>query len=234
MGFTTAFLTSGTVTTLTVATLISVYTRKSYFTPMSSTTDAIFSSPHLTKLNPNRNPTTHDLCLRRVPLKDIKPSLLKESKSKPPEELTTAFCQGVWGGKGYGLQRAYMTWKYQTASPQDLWSPKKLLTNPYPVGTIITDHFEVLSHTPESVLVRCGDSPRKQGIRENDGLFEMSVKIDEEKGEAEFGLKSCFFRGEGKAEAEPMGEGIQWAHRVYTKVLMESGVRNCVKTAFQY
>lgn len=69
-------------------------TRKSTFVPFT-TSDPIFNSTSYLKFNPNRNPTTHDLCVRKVPLSEIKPELLeKEGK------LVEAFCAGVWSGSG--------------------------------------------------------------------------------------------------------------------------------------
>ena len=70
------------------------WTRNSKFVPFS-TNDPIFSSAAYQRNNPNRNPATQDLCVRKVPLSKIKPQLLeKEGK------LTEAFCAGVWGGLG--------------------------------------------------------------------------------------------------------------------------------------
>jgi hypothetical protein len=69
-------------------------TRNDVFEPMDST-DPIFSSPFFNKYNPNRNPTLHDKCVRRIPLEKIRPSLL-ENKGK----LVEAFCAGVWSGMG--------------------------------------------------------------------------------------------------------------------------------------
>lgn len=70
------------------------WTRNSRFVPISST-DPIFSSVAYARNNPNRNPATQDLCVRKVPLSKIKPQLLeKEGK------LVEAFCAGVWGGLG--------------------------------------------------------------------------------------------------------------------------------------
>jgi hypothetical protein len=70
------------------------WTRNSKFVPLSST-DPIFSSAAYACNNPNRNPATQDLCVRKVPLNKIKPHLLeKEGK------LVEAFCAGVWGGLG--------------------------------------------------------------------------------------------------------------------------------------
>jgi hypothetical protein len=69
-------------------------TRNDVFEPMDAN-DPIFSSPFFQKFNPERNPTLHDLCVRRMPLDKINPSLL-EKKGK----LVEAFCAGVWGGMG--------------------------------------------------------------------------------------------------------------------------------------
>lgn len=71
-----------------------IWTRNSRFVPLSPT-DPIFSLAAYAQNNPNRNPATQDLCVRRVPLSKIKPQLLeKEGK------LVEAFCAGVWGGLG--------------------------------------------------------------------------------------------------------------------------------------
>jgi len=69
-------------------------TRNSKFVPISSS-DAIFSSAAYIRNNPNRNPATQDLCIKKVPLKDIKPQLLEKDG-----KLVEAFCAGVWGGLG--------------------------------------------------------------------------------------------------------------------------------------
>lgn len=61
------------------------------------------------------------------------------------------------------------------------------------MGTKITDHFEVVAKSPESIIVRCGDSPRNKDVRESDGLFEMQAEIKKDEGVAEFGLKSVFY-----------------------------------------
>ena len=70
-------------------------TRKSTFVPLLPTTDPIFLSSFYKKFNPDQNPTTHDLCVRRVPLSKIKPSLRREDG-----KLVEAFCAGVWSGIG--------------------------------------------------------------------------------------------------------------------------------------
>jgi hypothetical protein len=69
-------------------------TRNDTFVPLPPS-DHLFHSSIFHSLNPSRNPTTHDLCIRKVPLSDINPTLL-EKKGK----LVEAFCAGVWGGWG--------------------------------------------------------------------------------------------------------------------------------------
>lgn len=75
-------------------------TRNDILTPMTSS-DPVFQSPFYKKFNPNNNPSTHDLFVRRVPLDKIRPELL-EKKGK----LVEAFCAGVWGGLGKIVTRS--------------------------------------------------------------------------------------------------------------------------------
>jgi hypothetical protein len=76
--------------------------------------------------------------------------------------------------------------------------------------------------------VRCGDSPLKTGVRESDGLFEMAAKVNKEEGVAEFRLKSVFYQGLGKANGPPMPPHIEFLHRLYTKLWMESAIQKVV------
>ncbi|KAJ5668691.1 hypothetical protein N7462_009761 [Penicillium macrosclerotiorum] len=200
-------------------------TRNDVFQPMD-TSDPIFSSPFFQKFNPNRNPTLHDLCVRQVPLDKIDPALL-EKKGK----LVEAFCAGVWGGMGYIPQRAYLAQKYQgPETATNLWERKDLLASSYEVGTVITDHFEVLEKTDDRITVRCGASPRERDVRPSDGLFEIGAVVKQEENVAEFTLKSCFYQGLGKAEAAPMGPVMTWLHQQYTKLWLETAIlKNCMK-----
>lgn len=92
-------------------------------------------------------------------------------------------------------------------------------------GTVVTDHFEVVDRSPTEVTLRCGGSPKEQGVREGDGLFKVYVRIEKEKGEVELGLMSVFFQGKGVAAGEPMPEWIKWLHGVYGKLFMEDAVK---------
>lgn len=94
MGFITRTVKVTTLGAATAAGAFAWATRNDKLVPMTPA-DRIFSSPAYRNLNPSNNPTTHDYYVRRVPLTDIKPSLL-ENKGK----LTEAFCAGVWSGWG--------------------------------------------------------------------------------------------------------------------------------------
>jgi hypothetical protein len=51
------------------------------------------------------------------------------------------------------VQRRYLERKYRALPGREdhLWDVKQLEKSDYPVGTKITDHFEVVEHTPEKV-----------------------------------------------------------------------------------
>lgn len=119
----------------------------------------------------------------------------------------------------------------QPAAPEDLWDPAALAISTYPAGSVITNHFLVLSRTPTSILVRCGDSPltSPDAPRENDGLFEMSATTNFEKGYAEFQLKSVFYNGTeaNRSATKGMGGFMWYLHQQYAKLWMENAVRKC-------
>jgi hypothetical protein len=72
-----------------------IVTRKNEFQPVDAKTDKLVNSPHFARLNPEKNPIVHDFCVRKVPLSKIKPELRENN-----QELTRAFCAGVWSGEG--------------------------------------------------------------------------------------------------------------------------------------
>jgi hypothetical protein len=216
-------------TSLAVAGTFVAMTRKNRILPVPAA-DYIFNTTHYARNNPNNAPVTQDICLRQVPLSKIKPEYLEKEGL-----LAEKFCAGVWSGLGYAYQRSYLEKKYRSdpAVSAHLWDRKELAESKYEVGTLITDHFEVVSKTPESVMVRCGASPRERDVRESDGLFEMTAVVKEDEGVAEFGLKSVFYNGlkghESGSGAGPMPGHVQWLHQQYDKVLMESAIRNVTK-----
>jgi len=187
--------------------------------------DPLLKSRFYFKYNPSQNQPMKDYCCKKIPLSQIKPQLLEDS-----DKLVEKFCAGVWGGLGYATQRAYLARKYEGPETADqLWSRRDLLTSSYPVGTKMTDHFEILEHTKDTILVRCGDTPRNSSIRLSDGLFEISAKVNQAEGVAEFGLKSVFYQGLGKKEGRAIPFQIEYLHRLYTQFMMETAVRNVTR-----
>ncbi|GAM90877.1 hypothetical protein ANO11243_089230 [Dothideomycetidae sp. 11243] len=198
-------------------------TRKSQMMALPSN-DYIFHTTFYNRLNPKSNPTMADVCVRKVPITDINPEYLT-----PEGKLAEKFCAGIWSTIGFAFQRRYLERKYRTTAPEQLWDRADLAQADYRVGTLITDHFEVINHTPESVIVRCGDSPRVQQPRASDGVFEMVALQDPGSNEVEFQLKSVFFNSETDSREDPVPWHIEFAHRWYTKVWMESAVRSLMR-----
>ncbi|KIY72523.1 hypothetical protein CYLTODRAFT_434742 [Cylindrobasidium torrendii FP15055 ss-10] len=200
-------------------------TRKNTFVPLDPTSHPLFQIPHLKTYNPERNPTFYDDCIRTIPLQDIKPGLLEDG------ELVKAFCGGVWGGGGYGIQRAIMRKYYHNSETSgQLWTPEECKASSYAMGTQVTDHFEVVERSPTSIVMRCGGSARIRDVRPEEGVFEIAVDVKKEEGVVDFHLRSIFWQGVGKTEVQPMGEWyVDWLHKQYSKVLMESAVKNVTK-----
>ncbi|EEH39165.1 hypothetical protein PAAG_01627 [Paracoccidioides lutzii Pb01] len=199
-------------------------TRGSNVVPCSMS-DYLFTSPYFSKYNPHSNPAYHDMCLKRVPLSKLNPQLLAQDG-----KLVEAFCASVWSGLGYAIQRFYLTRTHKgPETSHQLWSKSQLRESTYPVGTEITDHFNVVEHAPSRIILRCGDSPLKRDVRTTDGLFEVSANINQEEAVAEFGLKSLFYQGLGKTDKEPIPRPIVWLHHIYTKLLMETAVRRLTR-----
>ncbi|KAI5287239.1 hypothetical protein KEM54_006129 [Ascosphaera aggregata] len=196
-----------------------IFGKDTKFVPMSREDDYLWNSTYYKKFNPKDNATTHDLCIRRVPLENLDKNLLKDEA-----KLTEQFCASVWGGLGYAFQRYYLAQRYQNpVTSHQLWETSALRTSPYKVGTQITDHFEVVEKSPTRIIVRCGDSPLKRDVRASDGLFEMSAVVKKDEGVAEFGLKSIFFTGTGDMKGRgPMGPFMEFLHRQYDRILIES------------
>ncbi|KAH7119658.1 hypothetical protein B0J11DRAFT_491546 [Dendryphion nanum] len=202
----------------------SFYSRKTTFVPFT-VTDPDLATPLFRSHNPNSNPPgCIDHAVRTVPLSKL--------KTNDRAQLTTDFCRGVWSGLGYAYQRRYLEKKYRALPGREgnLWDREELGKSGYEVGTIITDHFEVLAHDEGKVIVRCGDSPLNKDHRPSDGLFAMEVTTDEEAQTATFHLKSVFVNttAEGK-DAQPLPWRFQFAHRLYTKLWMETAVRKLLK-----
>jgi len=121
------------------------YTRATQVVPFP-TSSPDFSSAISRKFNPGSNPPVcSDMAIRTVPLEQL--------KTTDQESLTRQFCQGVWAGPGFEIQRRYLQRKYRALEGREdhLWEKKDLKSSPYDVGTKIVDHFEVVERTPEKV-----------------------------------------------------------------------------------
>lgn len=79
-------------------------------------------------------------------------------------------------------------------------------------------------------MVRCGDTPRTQGVRASDGLFEMSAVVKRDQGVVEFGLKSVFYKGLGLAAVPPMPSHIEFLHQLYTRMMLQSAISHVRKS----
>ncbi|KAJ4291378.1 hypothetical protein N0V88_005971 [Collariella sp. IMI 366227] len=186
--------------------------------------DPLWASKSYAKYNLYQNPSTQDLCVKRIPLSKIKPELLQREG-----DLALEFCRGVWSGLGYRPQRLYLARKYQgPATASQLWTVSQLSQSTYEPGTQLTDHFEVVEKTPSSVVVRCGDTPRNSRPRDSDGLFVVSATVDEEREEAVLALKSCFFKSSERVEGilGPMPGWVEEAHRWYSRHNLHEAVVN--------
>ncbi|KFA70277.1 hypothetical protein S40285_08213 [Stachybotrys chlorohalonatus IBT 40285] len=210
--------------------------RNPVIAPLPSS-DPIWKSAIYKCHNPAGNPATQDVCIKRIPLSKIRPELLEKEG-----DLALEFCRGVWGGLGefswtrrrypdshyvgYVIQRKYleMKWKGPETS-QQLWTRSQLAQGTYDRGTIITDHFEVVEKTPTTITVRCGDSPRNQGLRPSDGLFSISAIVDEEREEVELRLRSCLFSSQGSTTGAkgPMPAWKEELHQWYARIWSETG-----------
>jgi hypothetical protein len=126
---------------------------------------------------------------------------------------------------GYTIQRLYLARKYRgPETSRQLWTVPELKSSNYNTGTQVTDHFEVVNRTPAEITVRAGDSPRKAGPRDSDGLFVISAKVDKAAGVVELGLKSCFFTSGQKVESVngPMPRWMEELHQWYSRIWMAS------------
>lgn len=74
------------------------------FTPA---TEPLFRSQWYKKFNPLQNPTTHDECIRRIPLFKLRPELVEDAQ-KGGSKLVEAFSQGIWGGPGMLLSLPHL------------------------------------------------------------------------------------------------------------------------------
>ncbi|KAH6629140.1 hypothetical protein C7974DRAFT_181984 [Boeremia exigua] len=213
--------------------VFSFYTRNTTFVPYDTSSPDLLT-PTFTAHNPLKNaPACIDHAVKTLPLQKFRERYgLQPGAKVPVERLTTDFCRGIWSGIGYRIQRRVLERKYRALPGREdqLWDVKALEKSEYPVNTVITDHFEVVEHDANKVIVRCGDSPLVKEHRASDGLFSMEVTTDEKADTATFHLKSVFVNTtpEGTG-SEPQPAALQLAHRMYTKFWMEGATRKMLK-----
>ncbi|KAF2825078.1 hypothetical protein CC86DRAFT_407315 [Ophiobolus disseminans] len=212
--------------------VMSFYTRNTKFVPYDAS-HADHTTTVFKQHNPRSNPPVCiDHAIKQIPYAKL-PEKYKLREDKVDQaQLATDFCRGVWGGPAFKVQRKYLERKYRALPGREdhLWDVKELEKSGYEVGTKIVDHFEVLEHTDEKVIVRCGDSPLNADHRPSDGLFSMEVSTDDARQMATFSLKSIFVNTtpEGK-DSQALPWNFQLAHRWYTKLWMESATRKLLK-----
>lgn len=132
---------------------------------------------------------------------------------------------------GYTLQRFILTCIYGSLpeNRDQLWTRQSLLSSTYDVGTAFTDHIIVLEKTPEIIIFRAATSPRfmPDSPRDMDGLVEIAAVPDFENGYVDFFFKTAFFAGtgyKGPKGSKFIPSVVEWAHRQYTKLLMEAAI----------
>lgn len=88
----------------------------------------------------------------------------------------------------------------------------------------MTDHFEVVDHTPNEILIRAGGTPREQGGRPADGLFAIGAVVDHDAQVARLTLKSCLFSSHQKIEGDkgPMPAPVELLHQWYSRIMLVS------------
>lgn len=127
---------------------------------------------------------------------------------------------------GYALQRIILAHLYESPeTANQLWTTSQLRQSSYAVGTRITDHFEVLEHSPTRIVTRAAGSPRMPGLRSSDGLFEIGCRVldGEKEGEdVEFTLKFVAFNSAEKRDEAPMTGFIVPLHVLYSRIMLES------------
>lgn len=216
----------------------SFYTRNTKFVPFDTSAPDLKAKVFRDHNPLNNPPACIDHAIKEVPYGKLPEKYWVKGSggriSVDQRALTTDFCRGIWSGVAFRVQRRLLEkWYRALDGRQDhLWDVKELEKSPYPVGTKIADHFEVVDHTDNRVVVRCGDSPLNRDHRPSDGLFSMEVSKDDEAQIATFHLKSVFVdtTQEGKG-SQPQPEFLQFAHRLYTKLWMESATRKLIKEA---
>ncbi|KAK8066294.1 hypothetical protein PG997_013041 [Apiospora hydei] len=180
--------------------------------------DAWFRSKTYAKYNPKANPALQDDCIKRVPLSKIRPELRNDEAA-----LTLEFCR-FWP-----QSKLHERYDAPPGSEGHTWETSELAVAKYEPGLKFVNHFEVVENQGNEITVRCGGSPLQPGLRNSDGLILFSARIDREKQEAVFSLKSALFDSAGsygKGAGHPIPPKIVFLHPWYVRILTHCGVEN--------
>ncbi|KAI1343695.1 hypothetical protein F5Y15DRAFT_174810 [Xylariaceae sp. FL0016] len=185
--------------------------------------DPMFKSQTYAKYNPKGNPALQDDCIKRVPLSKIRPELRDNE-----EALTLEFCRGIWSRWGFWAQsKLQERYDHPAGTDDNLWHVKDLAVSAYPKGLRFSNHFEVVQHAGNEIVVRCGGSPLEPGLRNSDGLVFLSARIDKDAQVAEFSLKSALFSSAApfvEGQGHPIPPKITFLHRWYVRMLVQSAI----------
>ncbi|KAH9903626.1 hypothetical protein F4778DRAFT_92014 [Xylariomycetidae sp. FL2044] len=188
--------------------------------------DPMFKSKTYARYNPKGNPALEDDCIKRVPLRKIRPELRDNE-----EALTLEFCRGIWSRWGFWPHSKYQKrYDHPSGTDDNLWDTKDLAVAKFEKGLRFSNHFEVVEHQGNEIVVRCGGSPlTTPGLRNSDGLIFFSAKIDREAQQAIFSLKSSLFSSAGdfaEGASHPVPPKMTFVHRWYVRMLVQSAVAN--------
>lgn len=138
--------------------VMSFYTRNTKFVPFDTSAPDLSTSTYKSH-NPGSNPPVCiDQAIKSVPYAKLPEKYLRQGVAGKgigvdQAQLATDFCRGIWSGPAYRVQRRYLERKYRALEGREkqLWDVKDLERSDYEVGTVITDHFEVLEHSDDKV-----------------------------------------------------------------------------------
>ncbi|KAH8663931.1 hypothetical protein BX600DRAFT_382027 [Xylariales sp. PMI_506] len=186
--------------------------------------DPWFKSKTYAKYNPKANPALQDDCIKRISLRKIRPELRDNE-----EALTLEFCRGIWSRWVGFWPQSKLQERYDAppGSEDNTWKTSDLAVAKFDKGLKFSNHFEVVENSGNEITVRCGGSPLEPGLRNSDGLVLISAKIDREKQEAIFSLKSALFNSAGtfaKDASHPVPPKITFLHGWYVRILVESAM----------
>jgi hypothetical protein len=143
----------------------SFYTRNTKFIPYDVSSPDLQTATHKSHNPANNPPVCIDHAIKSIPYAKLPEKYRRAANDEKvlvdKAQLATDFCRSIWGGVAYRVQRRYLERKYRALPGREdhLWDVKQLEKSEYPVGTKITDHFEVVEHTPEKVLASCFPAP---------------------------------------------------------------------------